>query len=453
MKIFNSAVVATFVFAAAFQETLLAEQVTPIIKNSGISYASGTTQANTQSDMVKSWQNELNSVVLKEKITMLFPIAEGVPSPNMQYGNPQGYAAMEALARATRTSWKQVNGIQVFQPINLEDYDYNTNANKINRWIANLTSDKQVEVAYSGIPFTALSSGIQHALLAIQYDPDMQFVLLDKKSQAKLQIELIPSFKMQAAIHPKLVALRPIVLSNPTTVFQPSGETRTTYRALDKQPVGTLDFGKGKILLLQSILNEASKKFNKPFVMKHIDLQKKYFVSGTWDEKGFLAVVQTLNSSQATHEKLSRLTIPNTFAIDLLRSKPDLTTQEVDTSYLRTDWAFRVASRKGNPGLGQKTLDDWSKQYGGRESLSFTDFARNVPIRVDVLVRERPGLAKELEAAGISLDDNVIMTFKLQIVIVALGQHQSSLISMIMNGQAIRMVMPNRVSFGLPEPS
>jgi hypothetical protein len=388
---------------------------------------------------LKAWTETLMQVTKQENTCLFFDLApEDIP-PNVSYERPAGTRAMKALAVATRRTWKQMDGVQTFtraqDPTN--PIGGISDVNQVIAWIASLSPSQKTALIKGELSFDQLDP--QSRLLMSRVAgriPDMSFVLLEKGDAVGTCLELAPKITYT---DPRTgLRVTSEIGGRVHHVKIPASGKPTPFEPLDPADPGPLDFGKGAVMTLTTLVGKAQAAFHVHYTPVDGRVAKNwYFVSGLLTQKAFEDVV-----AQATTIPPLRRRFINPVdqaAARALLDDPAFLDQQIDVTDLRNRLMM----------TDSREMDALDSRYGPTETLSPQDFLSGKTVTVAELTDGKPGLAAYLTGMGLTPDTPLTLSASPALVIEADGDHPASGSSGTLNGQPVIVTSPNETDAGL----
>lgn len=404
-----------------------------------------------------SWQELLSSLGKIEKTQFLFVIGSrpGRVPAMAPYIDPQGEAAMRALASSTHRVWRQVNGVQTFaQTPYYNTVSYQNSLVVLSDWINQLNEQELQNITTKGLVLSEIPLPARNAILRVLRDPDMHFVLLEKQDKTVVRLMLDPIIKWRNAAEKKENRYSLRDFRNFQYMVQvPPAKTKTAedkdkINALQPLQPGALDFGTGQVSTLREILEKATQAFGKKMTLEN-PLETVFFISGAYSETSFAQALKTVLSNDPLELKWERES-KNIDSAKAIGSKllettwKDFAASQIDTTWMRS---FVV----GKNNMKESDIQKLNKEYGAAESVPAQIFYNAQDISVADLTHGRPGLLAAMENNGLQPDSKVSPGITLVMEVATEGKHEFSVAVATIGGKRVPVIVPNRAEIDLLE--
>jgi hypothetical protein len=263
----------------------------------------------SREDIISAWEKGLNDICRVEKIgAMVFTIPGWEPMApwKKQYGVP----AMRILAKATRTAWFQIAGVQVFS---FAQYDYANYEPMLFNLIRTLDPQTVKKAASEGLTLGELGNGSLDMDLLSSLVPDVAFgaLMLDKGGNARIGMQLLPMIEYADPETGKTVRMTLPWAADGPTMTPPVGDSPlfpyTPLEPLSTQ--GPLDFGDGKVLSLKEMVAQAEEAFDTRYYLDFRLADTLVYVRGNMDKATFEKIYALVGDAQPPVERPARASL------------------------------------------------------------------------------------------------------------------------------------------------
>jgi peroxiredoxin len=400
--------------------------------------------ASKKNERQEDWKRELSQVAIKENTAIFFDIGSSLmfPPPNMNYSKSYGAETMRALALSTSRIWKQIDGIQFFSDFQPSSAIREDDLRFIVDWIGGLSRPQRDAILKGDLKFNQLDEVVQQALRHLIQDADMQFVLLDKKDAAYLQLKFLPKLTFKSPVDNRQfhIYLRDSdIFKSPENMSSDDGPDQG-IEPLEKFTPASLDFGEGKVLTYAEILRQASQNYRIEYTIPNGAADDYYFVSGQFTRQAFEALVKTKTEIANTiTPKVSATSSYRRNARALLQSLIDTDWQNLRDQSVRVSWLDDQVTQKTD-----NTDHPIDNQPAAKQRLAMRDFLEGKTFTAAELSRGRPKLAANFSLARLDPSAPVILSPAFLLSIGSEGRHRVSFAAATSNGKQVPVLAPNQ---------
>lgn len=388
---------------------------------------------------LRIWTWSLSQIAAREKANLFVDVSLDSTPPYAGYDKPCGVAAMKALARAVKRTWKQIDGIQTFSRMGV--WSQKEEIAAALSWVNSLTPEHFSELMGGTITLDQLDESQQDLMQSLNgWEPDMNFALLGKSQTQQIRLTLSPKVQYR---DPQTGELKTISLPcRPERALSgKAAKPSEPTHALGSPEVGELDFGKGVTLSLTNIVDKAQKAYSVRYIVDERVANTWYFVSGRYSRKGFeqalanvsmvppVRLMQTARSDR--HGDLAALR-------ERLKGEGK---QKLDVTRLRDNIQKR----------GSDDIDLLNQKYGKKEEMESEDFLQGKTVRCSDLCQGKPGLTAYFENNGLKPDTLLTLSADFVLAIQSEGKHLMSNGYSEVDGQPVPTYALNETLIGLEE--
>lgn len=365
-------------------------------------------------ELVSAWTKSLVAICDLEQIdAMAFTIPGWEPLE--VWSNPYGVPAMRLLARATRTAWFQVNGVQVFS---FAHYDYANYEPLVFSLLQGLDAAAVEQLATSGMTLGELGQGPNMDLLTALV-PDVAFaaVILDRGKNARVGIQFLPlvEFTDPATGKSGRLTLPGWAEDGPFQTAEVEKGASFPYVPLNRQTeTGPLSFGRGSVLTLREVVAQAEEAFGTRYYLDHRLTDTLVFVRGSMGKETFAKVYEHIGAAKRPVER------PNG--------------NKLDSASLQ-DWLIRNA--------------DVLARSANLHGMEVSDFINGATLTAGDLVARDPGLRSLFDSRGLSPSAQIRLRAGIEFSLDPGGFRSSFPSQPGANGRTIHFGVSNRMRFVL----